>query len=230
MNRSRLCLVLMAFFACHHVAMAHFLFIRVINTDKGKHADVYFSEGATAGDPTFIDRIAGTKLWTQTQPGKFEPLKVVQGDDRLRATLPTKKQMSIIGICEYGVLARKTPFLLRHFPKAVVGDANALSKMKRFEKVPLEIQGQVKNGKLHFQVLHQGKPLPGAKIHTVDKKLKGTVLECDAKGRVSWKPPRNEWFMAYVGHFQNVAGEHGGKKYKQIRDFATFSFEWPIQE
>jgi hypothetical protein len=61
-------------------ARAHFLFIRIgPPAEGGRAAEVFFSEQAEAGDPRFIDKIAGTQLWVQKTPGKFEPLKAVKG-------------------------------------------------------------------------------------------------------------------------------------------------------
>ena len=36
----------------------------------------------------FVEKVASTRLWAQTTPGTFEPLKVTKGVDRLRAPLP----------------------------------------------------------------------------------------------------------------------------------------------
>src|SRR5205807_6772673 len=100
-------------------ADAHFLFIRIRPpAEGGRHAEVYFSDQADAGDPRFIDKIAHTKLWLQTRPGAFEPLNVQQTPDRLRALVPSRGSLAVIGECTYGVLggAKRTPFLLRHYP------------------------------------------------------------------------------------------------------------------
>ena len=106
-------------------ARAHFLFIRILPpAEGGRAAEVYFSELAEAGDPRFIAKIAHTELWLQTAFGNFEPLKVHQTPDRLRAWLPYTGSLVVAGKCRYGVLARpdQTPFLLRHFPKAIAGN------------------------------------------------------------------------------------------------------------
>src|SRR6266849_4221023 len=92
-------------------ASAHFLFIRLRPpAEGGRHAEVYFSDQADAGDPRFIDKIAHTKLWLQTKPGTFEPLTVHKAPDRLRALVPSSGSLSVIGECTYGVLGKKTPF------------------------------------------------------------------------------------------------------------------------
>src|SRR3954471_19398312 len=84
-------------------AKAHFLFVRILPpAEGGRAAEVYFSELAEAGDPRFVDKIASTKLWLQTEPGKFESLKVHKTADRLRAWLPASGNMAVVGSCTYG--------------------------------------------------------------------------------------------------------------------------------
>src|SRR5262245_39272443 len=123
-------------------AQAHFLFVRITPpAEGGRAAEVYFSELAEAGDPRFIAKVAQTQLWLQREPGKFEPLKVHQAPDRLRAWLPSSGSAIVVGECRYGVLARakQIPFLLRHFPKAMAGSPDELNKLKPYGKLPLEV-------------------------------------------------------------------------------------------
>src|SRR5438034_9549207 len=116
MNVHRLLLLTgIAWLLGHGPAQAHFLFVRIGPlAEAGRAAEVYFSEQAEAGDSRFIDKIAHTQLWLQASPGKFEPLKVHKGTDRLRAVLPVTGSVTVVGRCQYGVLtpADKPPFLL----------------------------------------------------------------------------------------------------------------------
>src|SRR5262245_37331621 len=117
-------LVLGFFFVATSNAHAHFLFIHIgPPAAGGRSAEVYFSEVAQAGDPTFIDKIAHTELWVQKKPGEFNAIRVHKAADRLRAILPASGSLVVIGECQYGVIARsgQTPFLLRYYPKAVAG-------------------------------------------------------------------------------------------------------------
>ena len=67
-------------------ARGHFLYIRVgPSAEAGRWADVYFSDRLEPGDPKFIARIAGTRLWVQARPGEFRELPVHAAGDRLRA-------------------------------------------------------------------------------------------------------------------------------------------------
>ena len=111
-------------------ACAHFLFVRILPpAEGGRAAEVYFSEKADAGDPHYIDKVAATKLWMQTEPGNFQPLPVAKGADRLRAHVPIDSTLSVIGVLDYGVLAQP-PFLLRHYPKGVAGKPEEINRLE----------------------------------------------------------------------------------------------------
>jgi hypothetical protein len=214
-------------------AQAHFLFVRILPpAEGGRAAEVYFSELPEAGDPRFLPRIAAqTRLWLQTVPGPFEPLKVHATADRLRAWLPYTGTVVVVGECRYGVLARpkQTPFLLRHFPKAIAGNPDQLNKARPHGQLPLEIVATIDQAGLHLQALRDGKPFPKAEFVTVDAELKNEKMTADAEGRATWKPPATGNFAVYVRSTTKENGEVGGKKYEEIRDFATLAFSWPLE-
>ena len=113
-------------------ARAHFLFVRILPpAEGGRAAEVYFSEKADAGDPRFIEKVAATQLWVQGTPGEFRPLAVTKGRDRLRAHLPIAGSLSVIGLLDYGVLARpgQTPFLLRPLSQGRGGPARGIESL-----------------------------------------------------------------------------------------------------
>jgi hypothetical protein len=211
-------------------ARAHFLFVRIgPPAEAGRWAEVFFSEQAEAGDPTFIRKIAHTRLWLQAAPGEFRPLKVHKAADRLRAPVPASGSLAVVGVCEYGVLARpkRTPFLLRHFPKAVAGTPEELNRLRPTDKVPLEVVANFEGDGVRLTVLRDGKPVPWAELHTVDSALKGEKLTADASGSVTWKP-RPGRYSVYTSFLTKARGTFGGKKYEEIRDFATLAFAWPL--
>jgi hypothetical protein len=212
-------------------APAHFLFARILPPAEGGRAvEVYFSELAEAGDTRLVDKIAHTQLWLQQAPGKFEPLLVRKTSDRLRAHLPTSGSLMVVGSCQYGVIARakQTPFLLRYFPKAVAGQPAELNQFKPFGKVPLEIVATVLGDEVRLSALLDGKPLPKAVFTTVDAHLTNTKLTADDKAQAVWKPSAGV-YSVYVQHTRPEAGEIDGKKYAEIRDFATLAFAWPLE-
>jgi hypothetical protein len=215
----------------HTTAPAHFLFVRVLPpAEGGRAAEVYFSELAEAGDSRFIDKIAHTQLWLQTTPGKFEPLKTHKAPDRLRCWLPYSGSLAVVGECRYGVLARakQTPFLLRHYPKAISGQPDELNKLPAHGKLPLEIVATIDGDALRFTALRNGKPLPNAEFITIDADLNNVKLTADGEGKATWKPSAPGNYSVYTRNTLKETGEFDGKKYEEIRDFATIAFTWPL--
>src|SRR4051812_40589447 len=77
-----------------------FLFLRIgPMAEAGRTAEVYFSDRTEAGDPKFVYKIAGTKLWAQSKAGEFRPLTVHKGADRLRALVPSSGGVVVVGAC-----------------------------------------------------------------------------------------------------------------------------------
>src|SRR5262249_7736014 len=137
----------------------------------------------------------------------------------------------VVGECRYGVLARpkQTPFLLRHFPKAIDGNPDELNKAHPHGKLPLEIVATIDGEGLHLVALRDGKPVPKAEFVTVDAELKKEKRAADAEGRAAWKPPAPGNYAVYVRATTKETGEVDGKKYEEIRDFATLALAWPLE-
>jgi hypothetical protein len=217
---------------------AHFLFARIGPiAEGGRSAEVYFSEQAKAGDPRFIPKIAHTRLWVQSRPGEFRELTVQAGADRLRAALPAAKSLGVVGECRYGVLARpkQTPFLLRHYPKAVAGTPDEINRLVRRPEIPFEIAATIdrKNetsaaAQLRLVAMRQGKPMPGAVFHAVDADLAEVKFTAGPDGSASWTPPATGYYCIYVADTLKESGELDGKRYDEVRDFATLSLAWPL--
>ena len=213
-------------------AQAHFLFIRILPAaEAGRHAEVYFSDQADAGDPRFIDNIASTKLWLQSKPGEFRPLTVNKAPDRLRALVPSNGSIAVIGECTYGVLARtkKTPFLLRHYPKAVAGRTEVIGALQPKAEIPFEIQMRETKDGLEFVALRNGKPAPGAAFTAVGVDLKDHKFTANAEGKAAWKPSSAGHYAVYTSETLKQSGVHQGDKYEEIREFATLAFAWPLE-
>ena len=212
-------------------ALAHFLFIQVgPHAEAGRNVEVYFSERATAGDPRFVAKVAHTELWLQDEPGRFVPLTVNRGTDRLRAYLPSDKSVSVVGRCEYGVLKREKSFLLRYYPKAVSGKLDELAKLSRCEQIPLEIMPTMTKDSITLTVLRDGKPLPNAVLTTIDSDLSNEELKADAAGRATWRVTDPGQYAVYVKHVVPEAGTTNGESYAEIREFATLAFDWPLDD
>jgi hypothetical protein len=213
--------------------VGHFLFARVgPMAEGGRAAEVYFSEQAEAGDPRFVDKVAGTSLWLQTRPGTFEKLAVTKKADRLRAAVPAGGSVVVVGACEYGVLARpnQTPFLLRYYPKAVAGRPDVLNAMTRADlpDVRLEIMATFQTDEVRLVALRRGEPLRGAVFHTVDADLNNSEVSAGPDGSAVWTPPSPGRYSVYVKDVLKQPGDLRGQRYDEIREFATIAFSWPL--
>jgi hypothetical protein len=214
---------------------AHFLFIRIEPmAEGGRRAEVYFSEQAEAGDPRFVDKIAGTRLWAQSAatPGRFQELTVHKAADHLRAAVPGGGSVAVIGACEYGVLARpdQAAFLLRHYPKAISGRPDELNRLTPRAEVPLEVVATIEGegSALRLVALDQGRPIPDAVFHAVDADLTESVIKAGGDGQAAWTPPAPGRYSVYTQLNTKQSGSAGGRAYTEVRSFATLAFNWPL--
>ena len=142
----------------------------------------------------------GNRLWLQSLPGEFHELPTKQASDRLQAVLPVYRTLAVVGICEYGVLARpnETPFLLGYYPKAVTGNADDLNRLTPRREIPFEIQPTFENqtnrndksavGRVRLVALRNGKPVPNAVFTAVDSDLSEQTIKAGADGSATWTP------------------------------------------
>jgi hypothetical protein len=225
-------------------AQAHFLFIRInAEAEAGRSAEVFFSEQAEAGDPRFIAKIAHAKLWAQSQPGEFQELTVRAGADRLRAGLPAGQTLSVVGECQYGVVARpgQTAFLLRYYPKAVAGNASLLDRLTPKAEIPFEIQpafdrdgdepgkGKSLGGRIRLKALRNGKSIAGAVFTAIDVNLSEETIKAGPDGIAVWEPAAPGHYSIYVRETLKQSGKLLDKAYDEIREFATLALSWPLE-
>ncbi len=223
-------------------ARAHFLYIRVgPEAEAGRWAEVYFSDRLEPGDPKFVPRVARTRLWVQARPGEFRELPVHAAADRLRAPLPPDRSLVVVGSCEYGVVGRpkETAFLLRHYPKALVGVADELNRMLPRRGIPFEIQATFEVGPgsaghataarvVRLVALRDGKPRPGAVFMALDADMSERTITAGSDGTATWTPPAPGHYAVSIRETIKKPGTLGDRAYDEIREFATVSFAWPL--
>ncbi|AMV29733.1 Nickel uptake substrate-specific transmembrane region [Gemmata sp. SH-PL17] len=198
-------------------AHAHFPFI--VPDAKGETAKVVFSDNLEPDTAVNIEKLADTKLTLRDAAGKDAPVEWKKEDGFYAVNVPGSGDRVLFGVTDYGVLQKgdAKPFKLTYFPKAVLGTAAA---KPLGEKIALEVVAEGKAGALRFQVLAAGKPLAnsevtvmlpagGKKAVTTDKD--GYTPVFDAAGR----------YGVYAKQVEAKAGEHAGKKYDEVRNYAT---------
>lgn len=196
---------------------AHFPF--VVPGDKGESARVVFSDSLEPDPNVNIEKIENTKLTLRDAAGKESPAEWKKGDGFYAVNVPGRGDRVVYGITDYGVLQKgdAKPFKLVYYPKAVLGAATAQAVGA---KLPLEVTAEGKAGALRFRVLAAGKPVadaevtvmvPGAGKKAVTTDKDGYTPAFDAAGR----------YGVYAKQVEAKAGEHAGKKYDEVRSYAT---------
>lgn len=196
---------------------AHFLWIIPDGSNKAK---VIFSDNLEPDEPSLLEKVAHTELWLRNPAGKETKLAWKQGKDAFLVEVPGEGNRTIGGICNYGVLTRgEKPFLLHYYPKLIVGDALT---PQPWAKLPLDITPRQTKEGLFFQVLFQGKPAAKAEVVILAPGAdKGESLTTDDKGEVKAAKVLKGRYAVRARHLETKEGEHGGKRYGEIRHYAT---------
>ncbi|MEI8020112.1 MAG: DUF3386 family protein, partial [Schlesneria sp.] len=149
--------------------------------------------------------------------------------DRLRAHLPADGSVSVTGYCEYGVLEREVPFLLRYYPKAIAGSIADVNALKPNDKSTLEIVPTLSSDSISLVLLDHGTPVPDVVFTSIDDTLNNVELKANREGRATWKPTGSGHYCVYTKVVRQKEGELAGKKYHEIREFPTLAFRWPVE-
>jgi len=210
--------VLIAGLLATGIAEAHFPFI--LPDETGAAAKVVFSDSLAPDIAVKIEKLDSTKLFLREAGGdKNIPLEWKKGESWLEAKLPGTGNRTVFGVTEYGVLQKgdAKPFRLVYYPKAAIGDPFAKAVGDPL-KVEIVAAGQA--GKTRFQVLAGGKPAADIettiiaaddKKHAAKTDAGGFTPAFEGKGRVG----------VYARVSEAKSGEFAGKKYEEIRSYAT---------
>lgn len=204
------------------MADAHFVF--VVPDKAGSTATVVFSEDLGADDAVAIAKISGLKLTLRDAAGKDIPVSHKAEEHSLRAPLPGSGPRVVFGSIDYGVLekGKSPPYLLAYHPKAIIGAVPA-KQLVIDEKLPAELVPIAEKGSIRFQLLGRGEPVTDADVTVLKPdrtkmKLKtgkdGTTPAVEGSGR----------FGAWARYTEAKAGEYGGKKYTEVRHYATLVY------
>jgi hypothetical protein len=180
-----------------------------------------FSDSLDPDDGVEIAKIAGLKLALRDAAGKDRPLSHTTGKDALAVTLPGSGPRVVFGSVEYGVLARgdAKPFLLAYHPKAVLGGAGdkaaTLGESAAAELIPVAAPGSIR-----FKLLAAGKPVADAEVNVLKPDGSKTKVKTDKDGLTPAVDGVGR-YGAWAKVSAATAGELGGKKYEEVRHYAT---------
>ncbi len=200
-------------------AFGHFIWI--LPDAKSQHqADVVFSDDFAPDSNVDVKKIANFKAFGVGKDGKAVALPAKLGEHRYQITLPEGSPRVIVGTCEYGVLekGKSKPYLLVYHAKLMAGNAPSGAPT-----TPLEI---VRKDHRTFQVLFQGKPAPQAEIVIEEKERDGSEKgQTNADGTFDLSKKPSGWYGLRAKWVEAKAGEANGKKYEEIRHYATLFCE-----
>lgn len=206
-------------------ADAHFVFI--VPDRDGKTAKVVFSENLTPDENVAIGKIAATKLSLHAGGGKPAALDWTKGEHAYTLKVPGEGPRVVQGTTDFGVMQKKAdrPYLLRYHPRAVLGSPKA-GALKPNPDLAVEVLPVTDGGKVRFLVASKGKPLADTEVNVLlptDRKKK---VKTDDKGLTPAFEDAGRYGV-WVRHLETASGELGGKKYEQVRHYATLVFDLP---
>lgn len=215
MSRLTLCAALVLGLA--GLAQAHFVF--VVPDKDGNSAKVVFSDSLDADENVPISKIFATKLYVRAGDGKPAKLDWKEGKHALETSLAGKGFRVVQGTTDYGVLTKgKDTFALRYHPRAVIG--RPTEAMKPDEALPVEILPVFADGKLKFLVAAKGKAVADAEVTVMPPEGKSVKAKTDRNGLTEAHDAAGR-YGAWVRQSEATSGEQDGKKYAEVRHYAT---------
>lgn len=202
-------------------AQAHFVF--VTPDPGGATARVVMSENLTPD--IGVAMIAGGKFSLLDAHGSSTSLTLTKAEPNFfTVALPGSGTRIVQGTTDLGVMARGQgkPHWLIYYPKALVGDA--FHGRTLGGSVPVELVPVGKAGSFKLKLIARGQPLPDSEIAVIlpngdEKKVKtdanGESIAFTAEGR----------YGAWARFWEANPGERDGKKYEEVRNYATIVFD-----
>jgi uncharacterized GH25 family protein len=222
---------------CAAPARAHFVWLLPWE-EAGKEPAVrlLFSEDLRVFDPDLLSKIAHAEVFVRNADDQTRTIKTVFAKDQLKATMPAEVVREVGAVCRYGVFQRGgvEPFLLNYYAKTFVGLEDWANPPglfgKAWDKLPLEIVPVLpKKDAPRLRVLWRGKPVADAEVVLLVPGIADKVeARTDKDGVFSLTPPKKGGFYGLrVLHKEARAGEYKGKKYKEVRHYATLVLRIP---
>lgn len=204
---------------------AHFVF--VVPEPGAAKAKVIISEDLKPAGEVGIDIIAGAKLRMRGGDGTEMAMPMEKAGDAFLVGLPGQGTRLVYGFVDMGYSQRGTgkPHLLLYYPKTILGDAWD-GKTVAGGPTPVEIVPAGKPGAMRLQLLAKGKPLPDAEITVILPDGTQKKVKTDAAGLTEVLPQAGR-YGAWARFWEPGTGERDGKKYEELRHYATLVFDSP---
>ncbi len=207
---------------------AHFLFI--VPAVDGGSARVLLSETLEADGDVPVAIIRGVKLVVRGAGGADLPIELTEVRENAFVTqLPGDGSRVVHGVLDLGVNARfgSKPHVLRYYPKAIVGspfdERTVLGGGRVVELVPVGEPGATR-----LKMLVNGQPAAKAALTVLLPNGDQEEVETDESGLTPAFDQRGR-FGAWARYWEDLPGEIDGKKYEQLRHYATLVFDVPAE-
>lgn len=206
-------------------APAHFVF--VVPQPDGKTVHVVFSESLDPDEAVDIGKVAGLKLTGRSADGKDAPVELKKATYNLAGELKLAGPLCVSGTVTYGLMSRKgvKPALLVYHPKAVFPGCDP-KFMVVGEKAALEVVPVTAGGTTRFRLLARGKPVADAEGSVLLPDGGKQKVKTDKDGYTPAFAPTGRYGV-WLRHTEATAGDHGGKKYEEVRHYATLVADAP---
>ncbi|MBX3442429.1 MAG: hypothetical protein KF774_08475 [Planctomyces sp.] len=209
------------------VAHAHFLWF-VQKAESGQtEVHVYFSEDAEADDPALLNRLADLKA-KRISPRAVEELALTKGEDSLQAPLPADDANFVVGVCDFGVIARgDAKFRLKYYAKGGPAITNpAWQSLDAGKELELDVRPAIDaDGQLLVTVQWRGKPAEGAEVTAVLPNVGDVKSAADAQGQARFPLNASGLHAVRARVMEEASGEHNGQQYDSIRHYSTVTFQ-----
>lgn len=210
-------------------AQAHHIWI-IPDNQGGPTAKAVFADFLEPEKPEQLAKVAHTKLWVRDAAGKESPQgwkkgTWKKGEDTFLLDVPGDGERTVGGECVYGVVThdhrlRKEvePYLLVYYPKAILGQAAA---PRPWDRLPLEIVPAVSGDEVRLRVLYRGKPAAGAEMRVHPSDGDRDDHKTDANGEIMLPFKAAGVYGFQTRYIEAKGGEHDGKKYVEVRHYAS---------
>lgn len=198
-------------------ASAHMVY--VVPSADGKTVVVVFSDSLAPDEKVKMTKVAGLKLYACSADGKPTACDCKQEDHKFTADLAAGTKL-VFGEATYGLMTKsEKPTLLVYHPKAVLGGTTG-EKAALGDKAALEVVPFTAEGKTRFRLLAKGKPVADSEGGVLLPDGKKEKLKTDKDGYTSAFEGSGQ-YAVWLRHVEAKVGEHDGKKYEEVRHYAT---------
>jgi hypothetical protein len=210
-------------------ALAHFVYL--VPSDNQSEVQVVFSETPIPDEKVAVDKILTTKLLAIDKAGKETPLPWTRTSDHfLTAKLPTPAPAVVTGVTDYGVTnSRHTgniPVLINYYSQVILGDLR--STPARPTPAVIEIVPTIRENRLTFRALAQGKPLAESDcVVKTPGNEKGERSKTNTDGSLLGQFDQPGRYGVWVRLVDLSPGEVNGTPYDKVHSYATLVVDYP---